>query len=314
MAFQNIIFANFYKLLKATLRSDPESQANAENFILEERLPPAREERYGVFVDSPGNIGPWRGRHNKYIRNHVYLNKGLPETFADENLNNFWQGLEETQYLLRLENLHSALKLAKEDKDIFTAFQLCQKFLHDRHHPDYLGFVEEFFSSWNAGRDLRPTFAGFWGEVKGSFDNNLDNDDPDWPNQVRDRFGLGHYDPQGGEPIPILLLRYRLSEVNGLVGENGSAAIPTVLDGDMNPFFGPTPANHQCGQALDLSPGNDYNFYCEIIHRRIDFRPEHLYRVGWITQSPGKTCQKARFIHLQFLEDDLKFFGEISFS
>jgi hypothetical protein len=261
MAFQKNSFTDFYKLLKTTLGSNPESQAIAENFILEERLPTAREERYGVFVNSPGDIGHWKGRHSKYIRNHIYLNVGIPETFADENRGNFWQGLEETQYLLRLENLNSALKLAKEDEDILKAFQLCEKFLKDRHHADYLGFVEEFFSSWNAGRDQRPTWAGFWGEVKDSFDDHGGNDDPDWPNQVRDRFGLGHYDPQGGEPIPILLLRYRLSEVNGLVGRHGSAAIPTVIDGDMGPFFCPTPINQQCGQALDLSPGNDYNFY-----------------------------------------------------
>ncbi len=36
MAFQKSIFANFYNLLKTTLRSNPESQAIAENFILED--------------------------------------------------------------------------------------------------------------------------------------------------------------------------------------------------------------------------------------------------------------------------------------
>ena len=150
-------------------------------------------------------------------------------------------------------------------------------------------------------------FVGFWGEVKDLFQN----PDPQWPDKVRDRFGLGHYDPRG-EPIAVVLFRYPVSEVAISKGEGQNfAAIPTVLDGTMNPFFFPTAANNRKGQALDLSMGdaNDYNFYYELIHRYIEYKSSHVYKFGRITVSPGKTCEEARRIHLDFLREDLEHIG-----
>ncbi len=137
-------------------------------------------------MNSPGNIDPWRGRHSKYIRNHVYLNKGLPETFADENLNNFWQGLEETQIPIELENLRSALNLPKKTW-IFSKPLIFAKVFETATTPIISALSKNFSPAGMLGRDQRPTWAGFWGGVKGSFDDPGGNDDPVSP-IIRDRF------------------------------------------------------------------------------------------------------------------------------
>ena len=118
-----------------------------------------------------------------------------------------------------------------------------------------------------------------------------------------------------GEPIPVLLLRYRVGDVlNAASGETKITATPTVLDSGWGPFFCPTPVDGwNEGQALDLSPGGEkkYLLNCEILHRHIEYQPSYLYRAGWITNSPGKTCEKARKIHLEFLQTDFKNFEEL---
>ena len=45
----------------------------------------------------------------------------------------------------------------------------------------------------------------------------------------------------------------------------------------------------------------------QILHRYLPYQADHLYQLGWITASPGKTCEEARRIHLQYFEDDLKY-------
>lgn len=214
---------------------------------------------------------------------------------------------------MRVESLAFLLNRAEIETGINTNMTLVQQFLLNPTDPDLRGSVSDLLQRSNQGRDLRPSFAGFWGEVKKFFADDPVNDDPDWPNQVRDCFGLGHYDHIDGEDIPILLMQYRVAEVKGHPPATFFAAVPTVLDGGLFPFFCPTPLNLKEGQAVDLSPGGPmgYTFYCEILHRYLDYRPEHIYRAGWINRPPGKTCEEARRIHLEFLKDDLKFFGEL---
>ena len=115
----------------------------------------------------------------------------------------------------------------------------------------------------------------------------------------------------------MLLMRYRVSDVidqHGDIQQN-FAAIPTVLDSKLSPFFCPTPESiGHMGQTLNLSPGdeNSYDFNCEVLHQYLDYRPVHVCRFGWITKPPGKTCEEARRIHLRYLETDYRHFARLS--
>jgi hypothetical protein len=115
----------------------------------------------------------------------------------------------------------------------------------------------------------------------------------------------------GGEPIPVLLLRYRVEDViTHQPDEPNFAAVPTVLDSTWSPFFCPVPEGWREGQTLDLTSGteNDYELNCEILHRFIEYKASYVYRVGWITDSPGKTSEEARQRPFKYLRDDFKYF------
>ena len=215
--------------------------------------------------------------------------------------------LETAQKLVRVENLAAIQKHLNMEDDPEVVVKQFERFIENRTDSDAAAPVERILRNYNTFRDQRPTFVSFWGEVKGL----LEHHDDDWPNQLRDRLGLGHLDPGESGAIPILVLWYRVEEVRGAVEKN-FATIPTVLDGEFSPFFCPTPKEgwHE-GQTVDLSPGGeeDFNLTSEILHRAIDYTLEHVYRVGWITKRPGRTCEEARRIHFLWLGDDFSNFG-----
>jgi hypothetical protein len=313
MAFQRDKFDSFFKLLKTVQGYHPEARAIAENFILEERLTEVREDSYSEYVVSPGNLDDWNFWHeNKYLPNEIKLHQGqgIPQTFTDLNSPNLLLEIEQDQYLIRLENLVELAKIARSDNDIALLSDFFIKFLKDPTDQKATDVIKDFLSDCNRVRDLRPIFVGFWGEVKDLLQKNDDH----WANKVRDRFGLGHFDPMKGEPIPVLLLRYRVADVIAMKpNECNFAAIPTVLDSSMSPFFCPTPKDWTEGQTLDLSSGreSDYAFNCEILHRFIEYKISHVYHFGWITESPGKTCEEARRIHMEYLKNDFKYFNQL---
>ncbi len=319
MAFQRAEFARFYQLLKEARTADPETRGAVENFILEERLTNAREDSYGGYVANPMSLGDWQVEHENYLSQKINVYHGtLPETFGDANLPNALPALDEDQFLVRLEHLAWPCQLeGLAENEMVDKLSQFLKSPADRGVDAPFHFVESFLANWNRNRDARPIFVGFWAEVKDLFVDQDDNEiiTHDWPNRLRDRFGLGHYDPEGKSPIPVLLLRYRVEEViNAQAEKTKYAAIPTVLDGKLSPFFCPTPAKglHE-GQSLNLTPGDPSDYFpnCEIIHRFIEYKPAHFYRVGWITESPGKTCEEARAIHYELLNNDFQHFDEL---
>jgi len=313
MAFQRREFSTFYQLLKDTNRnSHPEECPVAENFILEERLTEQREDNYGEHINSSVNIDNWMLGHKNYISDKINVHSGTPETFTNRNNPNLLNNIEQDQYMVRLEAINWPSSLM--GKDINQMVDYLRDFVENTGNPD---IIRKFLADWNKERDLRPIFAGFWGEVKDIFTDptgdEINNDD--WANQLRDRFGLGHFDTLDGEPIPVVLMRYRVRDViNAASGETKIIAVPSVLDGDWSPFFCPTPTDGwNEGQSLDLSPGgeNQYSLNCEILHRFIEYQQSYLYRTGWINRPPGKTCEEARKIHLELLQHDFKNFEEL---
>jgi len=313
MAFQRKKFDNFYNLLrKIKNATHPEEQAVTENFILEECLSNEREDSYANFLTSPQDLDSWNSDHENYVSDKIQLLKGLPETFTNINTRNLLPDIEQEQYLLRLENLAALEKIARDDNDTIPLIDFITRYLRDSKDQEALHVIQDFLTKCNRYRDLRPIFVGFWGEVR----DLLEPNDDDWANKLRDRFGLGHLDPynENGEDIPVLLFRYRVKEVvNTAPKGRNFAAIPTVLDSALGPFFCPTPRNQTLGQTLDLTPGddNEYELNCEILHRYIAYQPSHIHRVGWITKSPGKTCEKARRIHLEYWGDEFEYFDQL---
>ncbi len=121
---------------------------------------------------------------------------------------------------------------------------------------------------------------------------------------------FGAHDPGRRAPIPVLMFYYPVKDVPQPGPDNTKKiAVPTVLDGKLSPFFCPTPKNGwKEGQALDLSDGDDgdYSINSEILHYHILYKPDYLFKAGWITQPPGKTLEKARKIHMEWLKDDFE--------
>ncbi len=313
MAFQNAKFNAFYQLLKETTQANPAEAGHvAENFILEERLPQQREENYQRHVGTSGGINDWIFAHKNYISEEINVSTGTPATFTLDNSSNVLDRIEENQFIVRIETIDWPTSLIGVDLNQMVDY--LKDYLKSQKH---FNIIEKFLVDWNRSRDFRPVFAGFWDEVKDIFIDTADNeiDNADWANQLRDRFGLGHYDPMGGEPLAVVLMRYRISDVmNAASGKTKIVAVPTVIDSDWSPFFHPTPIDGwQEGQTLDLSPGSEaeYSLNREILHRFIAYQPSYLYRVGWINKPPGKSCEEARRIHLKCLQDDFKNFKEI---
>lgn len=115
-------------------------------------------------------------------------------------------------------------------------------------------------------------------------------------------------------------MRYRVAEVLEVASDDDlpAFAIPTVLDGELNSHFFPSPKNANYGRTMNLEPDeNCQRLVSEILHRRIDYRPEHLDRFGWISKPlppcfAGDAFARRRDEHLFCLryESDRNNFGD----
>lgn len=199
----------------------------------------------------------------------------IPDALLEINRPAWLNGLAPDQTLIRLEALEWPLsKLWNIDfakfRDLFQA---------PKSNPDATSTLSQLLKEWNGQRDNRPLFAAFLDEIKQEADSD------DWPHQLRDRLGLGHYSPGGGEKIPVALMRYSLREVLETQVAHKlptACALPTVLDGGMHEYFFPVPQENPYGATLHLEPGKADQLAAEIIHCRIDYQIKHLWKLGWI--------------------------------
>lgn len=319
MAFQKDNHNAFYEFLKSRVNLHTDNIPVAENFILEERLDEKREESYSKFVIEPKDFDQWEEQHNRYTYGRIYLDSidETPETFSHINKQNFIENPDSDQALIRLELLQE--QCGKSNLGIIEMVKVISKYIKQANKSemtDEYNKIAKLFSDWNRVRENRPMFAGFWDESKDLFlDENMDEKyDDNWANLIRDRLGLGHIGAKITEPIPVILFSYQVSDVLTEEAHSASIAIPTVLDSRLSPFFCPTPEKCNEGQALDLCEGgdSDYSFNLEILHRHIIYKPEHIYRVGYIDRPPGKSKEEARKIHFDYLKDDFKFSDELN--
>lgn len=282
--------------------------AVADNCRFDER---ADKRRWQAFADclphddhARLNLGDWDvASRDHYQKRVTVISTSTPDAFLDINRSAWLEGLAPEQEVIRIEDLTYVLPFWNIDFDTL-------KSLHEAssNQGDNKQTLAQFFDNWNnAKRDNRPAFAAFLDEIQ------TEAEHADWPHQLRDRLGLGHYSPEHGTQIPVALMRYSLQEaINAKAGKRlpSACALPTVLDGGMHPYFFPVPREHAYGATLHLTDGKADTLAAEILHCRIDYQPKHLWKLGWIerphdfheaARDRDARLRRARDLHLMEL-------------
>ena len=280
--------------------------AVADNCRFDERTGDARWQQFDAML-SRMTTGPdvsdwrdWAEANRSYLEQHCNVARTtVPDAFLPVNRDAWLDGLAENQSVVRIEALTRPLQASAISLDELEELQGRA----DSGDADADHAARRFFEAWNQRRDARPTFAAFYDEVR------QEADDDDWPHALRDRLGLGHYGYEAGAPLAVALMRYSLEEVFSAKASRRlpvACALPTVLDGGMHEFFFPVPRENPYGATLHLSPDRADTLTAEIVHCRIDYRREHLWRLGRITRphplrGDGK-LREARDLHLLALQ------------
>ena len=281
--------------------------AVADNCRFDERAGDGRWQRFedllSELVASRGEVGwqDWTEANRLHLDRYCNVpSTSVPDAFLDINRSAWLDGLSDNQTLVRIETLNRPLHNSGLDLDSLD--DLLQR--AGRGDGAAARAVQFFFDAWNQRRDARPAFAAFYDEVQ------QESEDDDWPHALRDRLGLGHYGHAGGAPLPVALMRYSLADVYSAQASQQqrsiACALPTVLDGGMHPFFFPVPREHPYGATVHLLPGRADTLTAEIVHCRIDYRREHLYRLGTVTRPHGLNdgqLREARDLHLLALQE-----------
>lgn len=286
----------------------PIKRAVLENLQWEERVGDQRLARYaqGFASKNVSQIDHVKQAHVRYAEAFLEIDvaeSGIPDTFGTDNLSNCWPHIEENLYLLRIEDANFALRdtgvdLAELERAVASGDKT---------------ILAKVCDAWNKQRDRRPAFA----TTEIAVDDLLETAGADWPHTLRDNLGLGHFDPiPGASPVPVLLLRYTVGEVmkDKNAGVSGFA-IPTMIDGRLNPFFFPTPkpkpgseaAQYEVGRAVNLAQvasQSEYKMGLELVHSFITYRPEHVGRMGYISRPLASDLTALRSFHLEWLRLD----------
>ncbi len=266
--------------------ADAQLKAYAENYRFDERVSSPRQQAYEDDLSDFADFVAWdRWHRDVYLWKSIH--RPVPETFTTLNAAAAHAGsIEPNQFLLRVETLEYALgPMGSSADELATVLAVAR----GDAKPDKYSKAEasdklqELCDQLNANAySVRPRFAGFFQDLEDSLDL------PDWPNQVRDRFGLGHYAASTGAPISIVLMRYLVKDVLDSVKALADVAhpicMPTVLDTQFSEFFVPAPRELPYGRTLDLADDADCSRkIAEILHPRLEYRPEQVFKIGVIT-------------------------------
>lgn len=294
----NPAFKNLLDGLAASARET--DAAIADNHLFEERVSANRQTEYNEIVGSPADKAEWTSLHDKkYLGTHVKTlgEFDVPTTFLASNDAALCSAIEGNQDIIRVESLVYAFRQSSARVSV----EELQRFIAERGtgKPDAL---ELFVREWNRARLNWPMFGTFYDIVRDEVESD------DWPHLLRDRLGLG-YEGSDTVPIPVALMRYPAKLVLGKAKKDSRVAagfaLPTVLDGDLNPFYFPAPAGHPYGATLNLSAPWHDRLTAEILNLRIDYRPEHIWKVGYIRRHIALgSLRKRRDQHLQLLRSE----------
>jgi len=267
---------------------DPSWTAYGENYLFEERVSRRRQADYeSGLAGRTADGDAWdRWHRDQYLP--LAIHREVPETFTALNAAAAHAAdLGEDQWLIRVEKLTHALG------DTGLTIDRLQEVLEvaaGRSAGGKYGLADAeaqlsaVCDSLNRNPNgVRPRFAGFLQDVEDTL--NL----PDWPDQVRDRFGLAHIDPGTGAPIPVALMRYPVRDILKAARKQHDAihpiCIPTVLDHEFTAWFMPAPRDLPYGRTLHLAGDSDcLAKIAEVLHLRLRYDPQHLFKVGAVTK------------------------------
>ena len=284
-------------------QADSDERAQMENFLLDERPPAEGQSLYRRHLAGPPiqAIEDWQSQHVDYLAEELRIDPAEPRrpwTFRLENDLNRLRQIKPELYLIRIERAGWPCSLTPRASPERVRAAL------DAGDQVYL---KRFADAWNRQRDQRPQYATTALEVEDIFSAG----GADWADRLRDRLGLGHYDPLRSGAEDIFVMRYTVAEVIEALDGQGHPAVPTLLDGELSQYFFPSPvpapgcgATPYYGHTLNLTPlhsANDYRMGVELLHPRIDYQPEHFHRVGSIRAAVAMPLQRARQFHLPWL-------------
>lgn len=282
----------------------------ARNFLLDEGVQPERVRSYGAPV-APA-FEQWKAHHEAYLTRAVYPtppDEGRPKAFDLDDADLCPQTFRlparspylhsgAKLHLLRLVELNflqSVLKLPPSQLQQQAQAALGQP----ESAPAYRHF-DRLLERWQKALKLRPVYAAYWEDMADLFGDAPDQDQPDWADQMRDRLGLAHLDPDARGPIDVLVFRYAVEELPPLRQWQNSAPLlpPTVLDGGFSAAFCPAPASCATGHVVHLA-GDDRLLRREVLHPAMNYHAKHLWRIGRVRKSFRlDDLPDARAIHL----------------
>jgi hypothetical protein len=275
-------------LRSAATGSDPSWAAYGESYLFEERVSGHRQVDYETALRGQiPDLDAWdRWHRNEYLPKAIH--RPVPETFTVVNSAAAHAAdLAEDQWLVRVENLTYALRETgldidrlQEILDVAAGGPSGGKFDSLDAEAQLQGVCDSLNRNPNG---VRPRFAGFFQDVEDTMGL------PDWPDQVRDRFGLAHIDTGPKATLPIAVMRYPVREVLAAAAKQSDAihpiCVPTVLDHEFTAWFMPAPRDLPYGRTLQLAgdPGCEAKI-AEVLHLRLRYKPRHIYRVGAVTE------------------------------
>lgn len=295
MQFSRSDLADDLRRLRAS-RSAPD-RAIGDNLQFEERVCDARRDDFENAGGTISSLIDLQALHFAVAvqgtrRDHI------PATFAAANEDALYRpDLEPNQKIVRLECLDDVLGGTKR-----TFAELAKALGPATRDEDLVAHIVEQFGLYPGAR---PAFVAFTSEV------DSDVRALDWLMRLRNRMGLGHYQPAPGQRQAFGLMEYLVKDVIAEwrpLEPRGAVrpfAFPTVLDGRaVSPYFFPSPRNLPSSFAIDLdSPGRDP--IREMLHVRITYKMHHLIRVGELVGPlPPIKLAAARDAHLGRLRSD----------
>jgi len=314
MAFQSK--TSFFAFLQSkTSGSSLREVAVAENYILEERVPDAREDEFFNFNGFPKvayDTDSWFKQKTNYSKEYVAL-PPISGTFTVINQPN-WISLNPDWDVVRLETLTGLNSRANKGSDVndLKAAELIEEMLLARKsgntfHQWREAQLEEWLHRINSGSDRRPAFVAPFANVE----KILAQDD--WANRLRDVLGLEHIRANEKNPATVILMQYNLVRVhNAHIGKPAWAATPTILDdvpGQMpNSCFFPSPkkaSSDGYGFTVDLAM-NETTYYREFLHGHISYELADIRKIGFVTHDISSAqIADARKKHCDLLWADL---------
>ncbi len=270
-------------------------RAVGDNFLFEERVSDIREKYFEDFDPTATKLSTLQSRHFRLAvqgarRSHV------PTTFQTGNaLALYRPDIEPNQKLVRLERIDDILMGAGQD---YAALQTA---LSPRSRDDAL--ISTIVDQWKIFPGARPSFVAFKSELQDDLTKS------DWLIRLRERLGLGHFAPAPGEKQSFALMEYKVKDVlddwEALKsrGAERPFAFPTVLEAPGSPHYFPAPTGSAGGFTIDLSETDRSRASIrELLHIRLNYRLEHLVRVGQLVGPlPELKLSAARDAHLDKL-------------